>query len=500
MGRLKGKRAPDGSYDPGYRRLVLMLLFLAYTVNFIDRTIISAIAQAIKDDLKITDTQLGLLGGLYFALLYTLLGIPIARFAERFSRVKIMSAAIVIWSGFTALCGMASSYAMLAASRFGVGVGEAGLSPPAHSLLSDYFEPDKRASALSIYSLGVPAGVMIGAVAGGWLAQTFSWRVAFIAVGLPGILVALAIYLLIEEPVRGGTDGTDAPGEDERPAPKRMSFSGELREIGRVFRMMVGQWPLLNMMLGITLVSFAAYGGGQFAQPYWTRAFGLNYAEVGLITGLIGASSQAVGVFLGGYITDRLARTGSAAWYGLVPAIGITLAYPFVLGIYTAPTWQWAAFWLIFPGALSNLYMGPTYGVVQNLVPVANRATATAVLFFVLNLVAMGGGPPLTGWLIDHLAAYHFAHPQAPHLLSALAGVPAADAAGFQLTCPGGVAPAGQPGIDTLCRSSVTLATRQGSLIAFGIGLWGAFHYLLAAFSLKAAFRHRYHESQESHA
>lgn len=482
--RRKARGAP---YDAGYRRLVLFLLFAAYTINFVDRTIISAIGQAIKDDLKISDTQLGLLGGLYFALLYTFLGIPIARFAERFSRVKIISVAIVIWSGFTALCGFASSYAMLAASRFGVGVGEAGLSPPAHSLISDYFEPKKRASALSIYSLGVPAGVLIGAVAGGWLAQTFSWRVAFIAVGMPGVLVALAIYLLIEEPVRGGADG----GENPTPAapPERMSFRRELREIAKVFGYMVGRWPLLNMMLGITLVSFAAYGGGQFAQPYWTRAFGLNYAQVGLITGLIGASSQAVGVFLGGVITDRLARTGSPAWYGLVPAIGITLAFPFIFGIYTAPTWQWAAFWLIFPGALSNMYMGPTYGVVQNLVPVASRATATAVLFFVLNLVAMGGGPPLTGWLIDHLAAHHFAHPGGG-LWQALAGVPSADASGFQLACPGGAGPAGQGAeMDRLCRESVRLATRQGSLIAYGVGLWGALHYVLASIGMKAAFR-----------
>lgn len=185
---------------PTNQKLVLGLLVTAYTLNFVDRSIVASVGQAIKLDLKLTDTQLGLLGGLYFALLYTVLGIPIARLAERWSRVNIMSAAIFVWSGFTALCGIATSYAMLASFRFGVGVGEAGLSPPAHSLISDTVPPDKRASALSIYSLGVPLGVMIAAVAGGWLAQHYSWRVAFIALGLPGAFLAVAIRLLIRDP------------------------------------------------------------------------------------------------------------------------------------------------------------------------------------------------------------------------------------------------------------------------------------------------------------
>lgn len=481
--------AADTEAGRRYARLVLVLLFLAYMMNFADRTIISAIGQAIKDDLKITDTQLGLLGGLYFALLYTILGIPIARLAEHFSRVKIISAALVIWSGFTMLCGAASGYVMLAAARFGVGVGEAGLSPPAHSLLSDYFPADKRASALSIYSLGVPAGVLVGAAAGGWIAQQYSWRLAFALLGLPGIILAAIIFFQVREPRRGQAD----PGGGGA-APKPVgTFAAEAGEVLRVAGFMLKSRPLRHMMLGITLVSFAAYGGGQFSQPYWTRSFGLNYAEVGLITGFIGAGSQAAGIFLGGFVTDRLARSGSPVWYGLVPAIGITLAFPFIFGIYTAPTWQWAAFWLLFPGVLSNTYMGPTYGVLQNLVPVDSRATATAVLFFVLNFIAMGGGPPLTGWLIDHLAAYHFLAPDGGTLWRALVALPGIDAGAFQSACPGGVAPAGSAGsaLDRACRGAVALATREGSLIAYGIGLWGALHYLVSAFGLKTAFAAR---------
>ncbi|MGY4397914.1 MFS family permease [Sphingomonas sp. UYAg733] len=478
--------AERSEYSPVYKRTVLGLLVLAYTFNFIDRTIIASIGQAIKDDLKITDTQLGLLGGLYFALLYTILGIPVARFAERFSRVNIITGAIVIWSGFTALCGLAGSYAALAACRFGVGVGEAGLSPPAHSLISDYYPPNKRASALSIYSLGVPLGVLVGAVAGGWLAQNYSWRIAFLAVGFPGLLVALALKLIVREPPRGNSD-VATPLATSMPKPAA-SLRGELREIASVAGILFGRWPILNMVLGITLISFAGYGGGQFVQPYWIRAFGLDYAQVGLITGLIGASSQAVGVILGGFVTDRLAKSGRAAWYGLVPAIGIALAYPFIVGIYTASTWQAAALWLAFPGALSYVYMGPTYGVIQNMVPVTRRATATAVLFFVLNLIALGAGPPLTGWLIDHLAAFHYLNPANHDVIPALTNLFAVDADGFQLSCPGGVGPVGAGAMaDQSCKAAVRLATRQGILLAYAVGLWGALHYLLASFGLRSA-------------
>ncbi len=455
---------------------MLFLLTTAYALNFVDRTIIAAIGQAIKDDLKITDTQLGLLGGLYFALLYTILGLPIARCAERYSRVNIIGSAILVWSGFTALCGAAASYFWLALFRFGVGVGEAGLSPPAHSLISDYYEPERRASALSIYSLGVPLGVLIGAVGGGWLAQNFSWRVAFVAAGVPGIVLAIAVKLFVREPEREVSEGTT-------PA----SFVGELRATAGVARRMIRNRPVLNMMIGITLVSFAGYGGGQFVQPYWTRTFGLNYAQVGLITGLIGASSQAVGVMLGGFSTDRLARSGSPAWYGLIPAIGITLSYPFILGIYTAGSWQAAAVWMLFPGALSYVYMGPTYGVIQNSVAPQQRATATAVLFFVLNLVALGGGPPFAGWIIDHFGAFHFVNPDRSGIIPAIAHLFSSDAATFQRACPGGAGALTGSATDIACRAAVRLSTRQGVLLAYAFGLWGAFHYLLAAIGLRRA-------------
>jgi MFS family permease len=468
-------------FSENYKRLVLILLVVAYTLNFIDRTIIATIGQAIKVDLKITDTQLGLLGGLYFALLYTLLGIPIARLAERFSRVNIITAAIVIWSGFTALCGTAGNFAMLAAYRFGVGVGEAGLSPPAHSLISDYFEPKKRASALAVYSFGIPLGAMLGAIIGGQMLDHFTWRAAFMLVGVPGLLVALAIKLLVREPPRGHSE---AEGFVATPPPP---LSAELSEMWAVIKALFGNWPVANMVIGMTLVSFAGYGGGQFAPPYFIRAFGLSYGQVGLIIGLVAGLGNGIGTLIGGPLTDRLSRVGPM-WYALVPAIGVTIAYPLVVGVYTASSWQVATAFILLPGLAAYAYLGPTFGVVQNMAPTHQRATAAAVMLFFVNLIALGGGPPFTGWLIDHFAAFHLANPDQGGFLAAVGGIFGADPATFQTACPGGAAPAAAGATAAAsCHGALVLATRQGIILSYGFYLWGALHYVLAAFGLKEA-------------
>jgi MFS family permease len=481
-------------YTDGYKRLVLGLLVTAYTLNFIDRTIIATIGQAIKVDLKITDTQLGLLGGLYFALLYTLLGIPIARLAERYSRVNIIAIAVVVWSGFTALCGTANSFAQLALYRFGVGVGEAGCSPPAHSLISDYFEPRKRASALAVYSFGIPLGTMFGAVAGGWLAQTFSWRVAFLLVGLPGIVIALAIKLLMKEPPRGHSEPVAQPVLDEdvtveviEPvAVRRAGLEREFTEIWAVVKILFGTPAIAHMVIGVTLASFAGYGVGQFAPPYFIRTFGLNYAEVGAIVGLVAGLSAGIGTLAGGFVADRLARR-SERWYALTPAIGLALCTPLYLWAYHQPSWQLTVALLIAPGILHYVYLGPTFGVVQNMVDTRRRATATAILFFFLNLIALGGGPPATGWLIDRMAGFGFANPELTSTWAALVGV-FGSGVSFNSVCPGGVAPAGA-GVELMarCTSTLALATRQGISVTLFFYLWAAVHYFLGSLGLVKA-------------
>ncbi|MDB5497579.1 MAG: transporter [Phenylobacterium sp.] len=509
---------PKPVYSENYKRLVLFLLVTAYTLNFIDRTIIATLGQPIKDTLKVTDTQLGLLGGIYFALLYTLLGIPIARLAERFSRVNIIAVSIVIWSGFTALCGVAGSFATLAACRFGVGIGEAGLSPPAHSLISDYYEPKKRASALSVYSFGIPLGAMIGAVAGGLIANTFGWRVAFMVVGLPGVAVAIALKLLVKEPPRGHSEPISPPlgemsppgsakgrpedklrdrgglaagqGQDQtaevRAAPA-YSLAREVKELGAVIGLLFGRWPVLNMVLGITLVSFGNYGGGQFVPPYFVRAFHLNIGQVGLIVGLAQGLSQGLGTLIGGPLTDRLSKL-SPRWYALAPAIGVALAYPAYVAVYNAGSWQAAAGFLLLPGLLSYIYLAPTFGVVQNMAPTHQRATASAILLFFLNLIALGGGPPFTGWVIDHFSAFHYAHASAGTIWDAISGFFGSRPADFQAACPGGKAAAGAAAAaKAACSGALVLGTRHGIIVAYAFSLWGAFHYLLGSFGLAKA-------------
>jgi MFS family permease len=484
------------AYTAGYKRLVLILLAIAYTLSFIDRTITATIGQAIKEDLKISDFQLGLLGGLYFALLYTFLGIPIARLAERVSRVNIISIAIVVWSAFTALCGVASSYVTLAAFRFGVGVGEAGLSPPAHSLISDYYEPKKRASALGVYSFGIPMGSMLGAVIGGQILDHFTWRAAFMLVGLPGVAIAIAIKLLVKEPPRGHSEiearavlpEDVVPDEPAKPAP---TLGAELREIGAVMATLFGRWSVLNLVIGCMLVSFAGYAGGQFAPPYFLRTFHLTYGTVGLLIGLVAGIGQGAGTLLGGPLTDRLSHA-SPRWYALVPAIGCAISYPLVVAIYTAASWQAAAFLLVIPGVFSYTFLGPTFGVVQNLVPVRRRATATAVLFFVLNLVGLGLGPSFAGLLIDHFSGFHYAHAGAGGLWDAVAGWGQAHVADFQAACPGGKAPAAAPvAAAQACSVALVKGTREGILVSYAFLVWGALHYLLAAPGLPKALAKR---------
>ena len=483
---------PTVRFSSPYKGLVLGLLLAAYTVNFIDRTIISIIGPAIRADLGLSSTQIGMLGGLYFALLYTVLGIPLARLAERTSRVNILTVSLVVWSAFTALCGMATNFAMLALFRFGVGVGEAGCTPPAHSLISDYFEPRKRATAMAVYGLGVPLGIMFGAVAGGWIAQTLGWRVAFVVIGAPGVLLAIIFKLLVKEPPRGHADrealiaaGAHAPAP---PPPAPLSIGHELREIAAVTRSLFGVWPLFHMCIGVTLVSFAAYGANQFTPQFFIAAFQLDLATVGLIIGVVAGLSAGLGTLLGGLIADRLARR-SAAWYALVPAIGLAIAVPLYLLAFTQTSWQMAAAFLLLPGLFHYTYLGPTFAVVQNAADVRRRATAVAVLFLFLNLIALGGGPPFTGWVIDQLADVRFAGVGTSSVWSLiqswLAGL--APASSFAAACPGGVAAADAgPQAAEACRIALAESTRGGLIVTVAFYAWASLHYFLAVRGLAA--------------
>jgi MFS family permease len=479
-------------YSSGYKATVLAMLVAAYTFNFIDRTIIATIGQAIKKDLLLTDTQLGLLGGLYFALLYTLLGIPIARLAERKNRVTIITVGLVVWSGFTALCGLAQNFVQLAIMRFGVGIGEAACSPPSHSLISDYYEPKKRATALSIYAFGIPLGTMFGAVAGGWLTQELSWRWAFIIVGVPGLLLAVIFKLLVKEPPRGHSDLAPSPLTEEGVVAPPVyvkppfSFGDEFRELAAVTKVLFTKWPVVNMVLGVTIASFGSYGGGAFVPAYFVRQFGLDYTTVGLITGLIAGFSAGLGTLAGGFIADWGGKR-SAIWYALTPALGLLIATPIYILAYLQNDWKVAALILLIPGIFHYTYLGPTFGVVQNSVPTYRRATATALLFFFLNLIALGGGPVFTGWLIDTLAHFNFNNLGHHDVLQSLFGAfgPDSGAASFVGQCPGGAAPKGAAAdLAKACLDTTAMSTRQGIIISILFYAWASIHYFLAAIGL----------------
>ena len=450
-------------YSNSYKGTVLGILVAVYTSNFIDRTIIGTLGEAIKIDLNLANWQIGALGGIAFALLYTILGIPIARIAEKRSRVNIIAICLVIWSGFTALCGTATSFLQLLLFRVGVGIGEAGCSPPSHSLISDYYPPKARATALSIYSFGIPLGTMIGAVAGGWLVQHMGWRVAFFIVGAPGIIIAIVVKLVIKEPPRGYSEEAGGVAEASlgEPAPSLMAVTKRLFR-SKSFR---------HITAGVTLASFASYGVGQFAQPYFLRNFDLSYTQVGLIFGLVGGLASGAGTLIGGFLTDFVGKR-DGKWYALVPAIGLAIATPLYLAVYSSPSWQIAATLLLLPGIFHYTYLGPTFGVMHNMVEPRMRATATAVLFFVLNLIALGGGPPFTGWVIDVFTQNVFS---------------ANDLGSYLSACPSGKAPAGAGTLVVeACHAAGAKGAQYGILAVTLIYAWAALHYLLASRTLSA--------------
>ncbi len=458
-GSLAEKPA-NAVYSRGYLIWAMGLLFFVYTSNFIDRTILSVLQQPIKEELKLSDSQLGMLGGLAFAVLYSTLGIPIARLAERHSRKGIITASLVVWSAMTALCGTAHSYGSLFAFRVGVGVGEAGATPPAHSLIADYFPPQRRATALSIYSLGIPIGVLAGSVIGGLIAQKYGWRPAFAIVGLPGLGLAVLTQFTLREPPRGHSEGGEEAG-------------AAMPSLMDVVRRLMSRRSFIHVAAGAALASFGGYGVGSFAAPYFIRTFGLTLAQAGIVMGLIAGAAAAVGTLGGGIVADRAAKHDKR-WYVWIPAIGLAVAMPMYMVGYQIPDWRLAVAVLLVPPMLHYSYLGPSFGVMHNLVSPRMRATATALLFLVINLIGLGLGPTLTGMASDFYARHHF------ELLTGLQG-------GFASSCPGGKAVAGASAqIVAACRAASAFGVRWAIITCAGSYGWAALHYWAAARRLRA--------------
>ncbi|WP_411820477.1 MFS transporter [Hyphococcus formosus] len=407
-----------------YRFYVLFLLTGVYTFNFVDRQIVGILSPAIKADLGLADWQLGILKGFAFAVLYTTLGIPIARLADRHNRVTIISVALALWSGFTALSGLAANFTQLALARVGVGIGEAGGSPPAHSLISDYFPKEKRAGALAIYAMGIPIGMALAFLGGGWLTQTFSWRVAFVVVGLPGVLMAILLKLTVKEPPRGRFDADEKPdqfaqskietpkGPFEKliykcatilPANAASATFHEIATIWRAAKYLLAIPTYRAVVIATTAISFTAYANGAWIVDFYTRAHSdFPLMQIYMWLGIVSGTAYAAGTFLGGFLVDKFAIK-NRKMYGYIPAIALVLNLPAFLLVLWHPS-PVVSLAFQFPVQMAiGFYLGPAFALAQTLAPVSVRALSTAVFFFILNMIALGLGPTVAGFLSSAL-------------------------------------------------------------------------------------------------
>lgn len=451
---------PSSAIPPSrrYVNLVLTLLVCAYVVNFMDRTIVATLSEAIKLDLKVSDKQVGLLQGFAFVVLYTIAGVPIARLAERYNRVSIISVCMLLWAGLTMVCGLAQNFMQLLLARIGVGIGEAGCTPPAHSLITDYVPAPRRATALSMYALGIPLGTMIGVATGGLIVHYLSWRQAFLIVGLPGIILAVVIKLLIREPPRGQADHIDILATKARD-----SNADSLLAVARV---MLKHRAIVHFVIAITLASFAIGGSFAFSQQYFLRQFGLSIAVVGVTFGLVGGLTQGISTIMAGVLADAKAKH-NVRWYGYLPALGLGLATPMYMAMINVGSWPLAIVCLGLGGCFLNAYIAPTFGAIYRIVPPHMRATAAALILMTINFGGLGPGPLFAGWMIDLAGQHQFAQLGMGDFLS---------------ICPGGrAAPDAALEVATACRQTLAHATRFGLNMVLLFNVWAIIHYLLAA-------------------
>ncbi|MEH6570945.1 MAG: MFS transporter [Halioglobus sp.] len=402
-----------GYGTPSYRNYVLFLLMVVYTLNFVDRTLIAVVAQPIIDSFGLTDSQWGLLYGPPFAIFYAVMGLPIALWADRSNRVKVITVCIILWSLMTALCGIAAGFLVLLFFRIGVAVGEAGCTPPANSIIGDYFIARKRATALGIYSMGVTLGAVLANLFGGPIAQiqgadfgawisgiglgglftgldwtaVEGWRIAFVVVGLPGILVAIVVLFTIKEPPRGYSDPPDS--SPKTPAHWAVAFQ-ELKHKPTFW------W----MAIGAAMVAFVGYGLTSFQAPFLQREHGLDVRDAAINFGAPLSFLAAIGTFLGGYLTEKFTpRSQTAvAW---VPAVGLLIATPAYIAAFFQDDLRVVFVLWGIAAVCHYAYLGAQYNIGQGVVSNRSRATAIAILLIIVSLIGNGIGPYFVGFMSD---------------------------------------------------------------------------------------------------
>lgn len=377
-----------------YRQYVVWFLFVVYVFNFVDRQILATLLEPIKAEFLLSDTQLGLLSGLAFAVFYTTFGIPIARLADRSNRVNIITASLLIWSAATAATAFARNFWHLFAARIMVGIGEAGCSPPAHSLISDYFEPKRRSTALSIYSMGVYGGSFLGLLMGGVVAQRYGWRTAFLLVGLPGLVLAAIMKLTLREPPRGFSEGGSHTVKEPPP-------------MLTVLKTLWGKRTFRHLSVASGLHAFVSYGVSAFYNSYLIRSHGLSVAEAGIWLAFIVGIGGLLGTYVGGTYADKLSQRHSDSRYLLkVPAISNLIALPFAAVAFMAGHTHMVLVCLFVYVCFGTMYLAPSISATYRLIGARERALASALLFLVLNFIGIGVGPSLTGLLSESFKGY----------------------------------------------------------------------------------------------
>jgi len=449
-------------FSRGYRAWLLFLLMVVNALNLADRQGMAATAPAIKAEFHLSDTQLGLIQGLGFAIFYSLLGLPIARLAEVRSRTKIIAVSTLIFAAMVAACGTARNFFQFLGCRIGVAIGDAGFGPPVSSLLGDHYPIQRRASALTIIWLGAPIGALAGSALGGWVAQNADWRTWFYLLSIPGVLVAVAAFFTLRDPPRGHSDPAGTLKAGAKPPP-----------MGEVLRFLFAKKSMRHILIGAALASMAMNGVGQFLARFIVAQYDVGFAEAGRTVGLIAVVAMASGLALGGFGMDWASKF-DRRWYAWGPAIGLVLTAPlFVLAV-TQPSLRQCVPLLLAGHVTLFVYYTPTLAMGQNMVGASMRASSAFVISLVLGLVGIGLGPTLIGILSDILAG------------SAFGG-------DYGALCPGGSAPAGSAAALVARCSDASAAGITRSIVAVSLLFaWAALHYLLASRHLVADLDRRY--------
>lgn len=447
----------QASFDRPFKRRVIFILLLVYIVNYADRMIIGVVGEAIKKDFQLSDAQLGLLGGTAFTVLYVLASFPVGRLVERYSRKTIIWIAVAVWSAATMLCGTAQNFTQLLVFRAAVGMGEGGYVPAVLSLLSDYFPPNKRASAYSMVVFGLPIGGVIGAVAGGWLAANYGWQWAFAVIGAPGIILSFVVWKMLKEPPRGLSEPTRV-------------VTGKPPSSRAVIKSLLGNSTFIHLAIAAGLVQIVAYGVALFLFPFLTRNFGISYTQAGLIVGVVNGLSTAIGILGGGLLADALGKR-DVRWYALAPCIGMLIAAPiYVFALSRTDSWLVSVVLLFIPATIVPAFSPTIATTIQSLVDPRMRGTTAAISSALAHIISLGFGSALMGAASDYFTARAY---------TAAGGI-----GSFNDQCVGERAIA----VQELCEKASGSGLRLGMMAAAIFLIWAAVHFFLASRTIRGRF------------